>query len=322
MKIHSIFLVLALVLGIGIGWLIKPGREAAATVGVTEDNIPSRPEAEPRGRADREGDEEVDSPRRKTKTRTLVIGDGEELTPEEQAMQDQIKKAMSDRQLKADERKIAALVEKLGLDAAQEASLREYFESRRDKIVGIFSGDGSDASDMSNVSEKKLDELMVDILTDDQQEVYEEVKTADREKKVESRALKDLAKINGIIDLRPEQKDSVYQVLYDDAGVKVDKAAESGMSVFGAMVGDSFGVSMDLDAAEMHDTAYLIDDETGDLDRDGQIQAFRDARQKRVDEQVERLEPVLDEDQLSAYREHLESQGSVFESFMSPAAGE
>jgi hypothetical protein len=52
------------------------------------------------------------------------------------------------------------------------------------------------------------------------------------------------------------------------------------------------------------------------------LDAFRDAQQKRVDDQVNRLSSVLDENQLKNYRDHLESQGSVFESFVSPAEGE
>lgn len=321
MKSKVVILVLAIILGVGIGWLIKPGPETSASTEATKGKIPTREVAQPAVTASSNNDsrDEESAPAPKVQTQTMVFGNGKELTAAEKAMQDQISKAMTDRQEKVDERKIKALIEKLGLDGDQEAALRGYFSDQRNNIAGLFSGKSSSASSMSNLSETKLDDLMAEVLSDEQKETYEEVKVAEREKKVESRALKDLAKLNGIIDLRPEQKDAVYEVLYEDAGSKVDKAAESGISAFGSLMSGGMGVSMDLDMTEMHG-ALVGDDGAGG--GKPSAEAFKQAQEKRIDDRVGRLSEVLDEGQLQNYRESLESQGSVFGSFVSPSIAE
>lgn len=320
MKNQAVFLVLALVLGVGIGWIIKPDRSTSSPEGFDSKGL-SRVEARPRPVMSDDGDGK-EPPVRRSGTRTMALGGDNEPSPEEKAMQEQISKAMEDRQSKSDEKQIASLIEKLGLDAAQEAALREYFAKRRGELAKLFSEESNEAPDMSRFSESKLDDLMAEILSGDQMETFDVVKTAEREKKVESRALKDLAKLNSVVDLRPEQKDAVYQVLYDDAGIKVDKAAESGSSIFGTMFGGGFGVEMDMDSIAMHDSAYVTGAGIEGEGAEAGMAAFRDAQQKRIEDQVNRLSSVLDENQLKNYRDHLESQGSMFESFASPPIGE
>ena len=321
MKNQVVLLILALLLGVGIGWVMKPDASPTGAAAEGEDKGLSRVEARPRPVAS-DVDEGTESPVRRTETRAMVLGGDYEPSPEEKAMQEQISKAMEDRQSKSDEKQIASLIEKLGLDAAQEGALREYFAKRRGELAKLFSGESSGMPDMSRFSESKLDDVMAEILSGDQMVTFDGVKAAEREKKVESRALKDLAKLNSVIDLRPEQKDAVYQVLYDDAGTKVDKAAESGSSIFGTMFGGGFGVEMDMDSIAMHDSVMVAGADAEGGSPEASMAAFRDAQQKRIDDQVNRLSSVLDETQLQNYRDHLESQGSMFESFAAPALGE
>lgn len=314
MKNHYLPVSLALLVGVGIGWLVKPAGETAPTATqVSRETKIERPQpavAASEATAPDHG-------RTKPAVRTLAMGSGQEIPKEAREMQDKMATAMADSQRKKDDRQIAELVEKLGLDAAQQAKLTAFFEKRRAAITGMFSGDGSTPPDFKAMGDDQLDKLMAATLTADQGKTYAALKEAERNKKVESQALKDLAKLNSMIDLRPDQKDAVYQILCEDAGTKVDNAAKSGMGGMMAMMGGDLGVDLDMDTLGIHDSIQVVGEEGAPATDGASIrERILEQQQKRTDAQVKRMESVLDAKQLEAYRERLETKGSMFGSMI------
>ncbi len=309
---------LALLVGIGIGWFIKPSNPSVpAGQTVSRETKIERPKPNittPENRQEPEGSAETST---KSSVRTMVLGGDNQLPKEAREMQDKIATAMENSQRKKDDREIAELVEKLGLDAGQQAKINAFYEKKRAALAGMMSGDSDQMPDFKAMGNGPLEDLMAATLSDEQAKTYAELKATERGKKIESQALKDLAKLNGMIDLRPEQKDAVYQILYDDAGSKVDLAAKSGMGGMMSMMGSDFGVDLDMDSVGLHDSVYLAEDNANTSgDAAGVIEKMRASQREKINAQVKRMEPVLDAKQLEAYREHLEAKGSMFDSMI------
>ncbi len=311
---------LTLLIGIGIGWLMKPSAPAVsaaaevARVTKVERPNPTKPVSE----AVREN-----KGRTKAAVRTMELGGGEEKSAKVQKIKDQMAAAMENSRKKKDDRQIAELVEKLGLNAAQEAKIRAFFEKRGKAVAAMFSGTGT-PPDLKAMGNEGLDKLLAETLSADQQQSYAEFKTAERVKKVESQALKDLANLNGMIDLRPDQKDAVYDALYNAAAAKVDKMENSGLGGLGGLGGlvsmiggDLANATVEISDISMANSGKASED-SGKPGGNGAItlEKIRAQQQGRIDSQVEQMAPVLDEKQLQDYREHLESKGSIFNSMI------
>ena len=61
-----------------------------------------------------------------------------------------------------------------------------------------------------------IDAALADILTTEQSTAYEELKTNERNRRIESKAYKDLARVNSVLDLSDEEADTFFR---PEAGV-------------------------------------------------------------------------------------------------------
>lgn len=309
---------LCLVIGVAVGWFAKPAPVSQATV-VTNTTAPSKAAARPPSTT-RTHAPDSKSERGANSSSTIVIN-GEELDEDQldernKQMEERIGKMMLDRQRKQFDRKLADLVKKLGLDATQETKLRAFFDAQLAQMEGFMSSDGDDEFEgikefTALVRNDGLGDQLATLLTDDQLEAYDQMKSAERARKVESMALKDLSKLNSVLELTPDQKEDVYDLLYGAAETKIDtnKDANTMMSV---MVG-GLGMEMGFDDIGM-ESALQAQIESGDgggqadPDPNAWKKALKENNRKRIDQQVELLSPALSEEQSSRYREHLESQ--------------
>ena len=322
--------IICLVIGIAVGWVAKPGVGGDGDPAKVADAKPERRSVEDQdggklatksGRAMEGGsdDEKADGPR------SIVISNGEvidqdgEGMEEVREMQDRWQKAMVDRQRKKFDARISKLVADLGLDGAQEEKLKKFFDDKIGEITEkMKSGDQDDFSGMKELAGllrgEGLDDQFERILSAEQQEEYAAMKEKERMTKLDSKALKDMAKVNEVVSLRPEQKEAVYDLLYEDAEKSIDenKDATGFMSVFT----EGMGIEIDTDVMGITEAIQVqmeSAEEGGEApDPNDWMKVVRESQKKRIDDQVERLAPVLDEQQLSQYRSHLETKSSGF----------
>lgn len=300
-----------MVIGGGLGWVLKPAPEGAealaAEAGGARIERPDRPapsrataEASPKIEVrpeDGAGDDEIDPE---------VRGQMEE------AQRQQREVMMRGIRSKFDLR-ISRIVEELGLDEQQEAELRAYVDGQLE---------GVDMASMMNMAgpgnAEKITELATVLrgdgiaghldphLSDEQREGLEAMQVRQRETAVESRALKELSKIQGSLDLSDEQKDQVYTVLVDDAGAWLDNQSDGDFVAREMM--SSMGMEMDFGDMDMGAFAEM----EGPGDRREVMLRMREEVEQRREQKIERMRPILSGIQLERYRRSLESQGGMF----------
>lgn len=331
MKNGMIVGIICLVLGFAAGWVAKPGAGG--------DGEPSGEMAAAKPQRQRGEDSGAGSDKLATKTdrtressdggeseavaaRTIVMKNGkvveqdEEMMEEARKMENRWQKAMVDRQRKKFDARIAKLVADLGLDAGQEEKLKKFFGDRIEEITEkMKNGKQADFSGMKELAGllrgEGLDDQLGQILSAEQQQEYEAMKENERVTKLDSKALKNMAKVSEVVGLRPDQKEAVYDLLYEDAEKEMDanKDANTFMSVFT----EGMGIEIDTDSIGISE-AMQIKMETAEQgapqDPNAWMKTLRDSQQRRIDEKVERLSPVLDEQQLGQYRSHLEAKST------------
>jgi hypothetical protein len=175
------------------------------------------------------------------------------------------------------------------------------------KSMDLLTGDG-------------MDEFVANELSDEQKEGYAKTKEEKQQRQVESRALKDFAKLNEVVALREDQREEAYNIRHERAKV-ASQAGDPSEGLVGGITG-----SFDLGAGELVEgiTGSLGLGSGGDIHIEGMalpgggadgaaaMEQLQQQQKARVDQQVNELSGVLDEQQLGSYRRHLESQQSGF----------
>ena len=165
-----------------------------------------------------------------------------------------------------------------------------------------------------------MDEFVANELSDEQKEGYAKTKEEKQQRQVESRALKDFAKLNEVVALREDQREEAYNIRHERAKV-ASQAGDPSEGLVGGITG-----SFDLGAGELVEgiTGSLGLGSGGDIHIEGMalpgggadgaaaMEQLQQQQKARVDQQVNELSGVLDEQQLGSYRRHLESQQSGF----------
>lgn len=306
MKQNIPVVIIAMVVGIAVGWLLKPGpgttEDPQAGAGKQDAGLPP---ANTRERPDRPPAREIDEPGAQpmSNARTMVLGGDGGMDEQAEELHARMMEDMSERMEKQDEAKIAELAAKLGLSPAQEAKLREHFKARRLAFASMLSGEPGGGS-LDALQGDGLDEFAAHELTPEQKELYEANKEATRQRQVESKALKDLAQITDVVELRPGQRDSLYQILHDRADASFGQ--ETAETKAAAIVADGLGIPFDSDAIG---ASVVVPDGAGVPDGAAILEQMKEQRRKQVEEQVDALSSVLDAQQLHTYRTHLETRG-------------
>lgn len=243
---------------------------------------------------------------------------GEDIQQRFRTGQDRFRKIMAERQKNKEEATIQKLVDRLGLTDAQADKLRAYFAKNREELEALMADGDGDWRKMrrltKSLGDDALDSALADILTDEQKTAHEEMKQRDLANKVEARAYRDLATIQGILDLNPEQKDQVYAILHKDAAQKTESNREANSIV--ATITEGIGLDINPDDLGIGFSgaiqSFVNRAENGEQPSENRgeiLQSIRDNQQQEIDNKVELLAPVLDEGQEDAYRTHLETRG-------------
>ncbi|MFM1558470.1 MAG: Spy/CpxP family protein refolding chaperone [Roseibacillus sp.] len=321
MKNSLVIGLLCLGIGFGAAWIIKSASDKATTESpdTKKSSGPSTSAQDEIAKSDRPAPE-TPAP----ETNRKIVNNGEEVPlPEEVRAQftrgqDRFREMIARRQKSKEDAQIKKLVDRLGLTDTQADQLRAYFAKNREELEALMADGDGDWRKMreltKSLGDDALDAALADILTDDQKTAYEEMKQRDLANKVEARAYRDLATIQGILDLNPEQKDQVYEILHKDAAQRVESNREANAIVTTITEGLGLDINPEdlgigFSGAIQSFVNRAEDGEQPSEDRGEILQAMRDNRQQEIDNKVELLAPVLDDGQEDAYRTHLETRG-------------
>lgn len=206
---------------------------------------------------------------------------------------------MQEQQTKRREERIAKLVEKLGLDASQEAKLRDYFKKQADPTVAY---DGKSVQMTQRNDGASLDDFLKDLLSDSQEQDYEQMKQAENEQRIEARTLRDMASLTQSVELRPEQRDAVYAALQEQTR---NEESSPGPKIFGAgMITPPMELGGAGSSVDTVMSLRFAGPEGSEPDQNAVDQA-QQQRQAQIDEKVNRMSGILDEKQLEQYRASL-----------------
>ena len=218
---------------------------------------------------------------------------------------------------------IAKLVKDLNLSPEQEKELEEYFAEQIKLAGGMFSGefDGDDpmagAKAMAAIEGKGLDDVMADLLTPEQAEIWKERAQKQAHRTADSAALKELASLNSVIEVREDQREAVYDHFYQKKLAAENDGSTNGlMSSAISSFTKGLGIEMDTSAFAGAGLQEAMETATAEGEEVDVAALMREQREKQIEAEMAELAPILDEGQLTDYREHLESNGSFMESFM------
>lgn len=317
-KLLNVALV-CLPIGFASGWLAKPSNDSKIVKSTPI--AASVQESEPKKKLPRPGSLSPSQKARKQPTMgssfTINGDSADELSPEMKKMVEDAKNSQMDMMSKSVAGKfdlrIASMVAKLGLDAAQESALRAFFDGQLKKIdPSLMMAGGSPekyAEMAAALRGDGLKEFMADQLDEKQLEEFDALEKRKHENKVESAALKNLAKLQQTLDLSDSQKDEIFGLYVENAKQKLDNQSDSSF-VSEAMM-SSMGVSMDLEEMGLESVMEMPEMTGGEMDQATMMQFMKDSRQKKIDQKVKKLSPILNENQLSQYRKSLENKGSA-----------
>jgi len=318
----------ALAVGIATGWMLRGGdgggagaspAEAASKGAKTEERTASAGTPASAGESAGAGDKlksELRAPKEKLK----------DVLPAADEHLEQIMANMKEQHTKRSEAKIAELTEKLGLNASQQAQLREYFD-KRNPATTVTKGEGGRGIKIESKSSDtagSLDDLMKDLLTADQSSKYEEMKQTEQNRKIEARTLRELASLTQAVELREDQRQAVYEILEKQARTDVDSGA-GGFAMAGGLLAGAApaiefadiggaAISAGSVATNVDVMAFQADDgpEGRSIDHGEAMRQLEQRRKAELDAKVNSLSGVLDASQLAKYRQSLEQGPMLF----------
>ena len=182
--------------------------------------------------------------------------------------------------------RLALWIERLNLSEQQAATVWELMDQQLEAQLPTINEEGDlevkplPAHGKSIEQESELAVLFDELLNDEQKQALESLQKEQRLNKIESRAARRLADLQTQLDLSEEQKDKIFAIFSQEEAVHADNPTADGP-----------GYEAFLDAGGSHDAWQEFREET--------------ARARR-DEQVGAVSDILDERQLSAYRQFLE----------------
>jgi hypothetical protein len=307
---------LMLGLGFAIGWVAKPVPAVDQVAGERSVRETSARSASPAAKADAEpatqGKRAIREP----------AGDKPDSAKEKQMeqakkMQAEMAKQMMKRQRDKLTQHIDKLAEALGLTEAQKAPLIELMNANMAKMEGMDFANPESMEElmeaMKTTTPKAVQDQLAPSLTEEQKVALNDFTDREHRTKVDAAALKNLSKLQGVIEFREGQRDQVYEILAAaaDESLKAREEKPDPTSFFTEGMGmdmDPYDLGLQSAMTEMmgDDPAALAKSGGDQKKRAGQL---REAFDKKIEAKVEALRPVLNEKQLEQYRTELKTKG-------------
>lgn len=204
------------------------------------------------------------------------------------------------------------------LSEAQTAALGEIFERRAEELAGLLSGSdqpfpGNERETLEKICalirQKGLRDELVEFLSEEQLETFDRREKKRVQARLEARTYRDLAKVNEVVELSDDQKQEVFDALMKGAPERVEEEANAR-----AFMSLTYGpLAAEMDSSVVAGMAGMMKTEAdGPPDfqfGNGDHEKWLEERKAgRVERELAALAEVLDPEQLSRYREHLEAQ--------------
>lgn len=316
----------ALAVGITTGWMLRGDGGGGAATGdaATKGAKTEERSAAPGATVSTAGEASAAGDHAKSQVRVPKDKDkAKEVSPLTDGQLERMMADMKEHQAKRNDARIATLTEKLGLDANQQAKLREYFD-KRNPATTVTKGEGGKGikveSKMSD-SPGALDDFMKDLLSADQEGKYDQLKETEQNQKVEARTLREMASLTQAVELREDQRQAVYEILEKQARTDVESGSgmSGGLFMSGAApvielaggVGAATEVTSNVDMM-----AFKMDGPGGaegaNIDQAEIMKEMDRQRETSINNKVNSLSGVLDASQLAKYRQSLEQGPMLF----------
>lgn len=308
MKTTTTLLPLAtLGLGIAIGWFAKPMPEPGSNPGAAKTQTaatPGKSEEKPLAEA------RPAKPARERPDPKEV----KESSTKAKAMVGKMQDAAVGRHRVKLEQYAETLAENLKLSPDQREKLKSAIKSQVEEMEKLVRGPGT--GELAALTGKlpafgtdALDASIAEMLSAEQQAELGSFKQRERTRRADATALKSLSQLQGIFEFKEGQRDQVYEILTQSA--EASMAESDPANQISEMFTEGLGVEMDpyglglqkLLTESMKDSMLQNDEQAA-------MKKFREVIEKRIDEKVDELRPVLDEAQLERYRAELKAKGA------------
>ena len=231
-------------------------------------------------------------------------------------MQGEMVKQLTKRMRSKFEQQIEKLAVNLNLTDGQKQQLTTWLDERMKKLDGMDFEKPESMSEITDIAKtlnnKSLGEVLAPTLSPEQQVAMKDFTDKEHRVKVDNTALKNLSKIQSVIELEEGQRDQVYEILSAsaDASVRTQDENPDPSSLF------MEGMGMDMDPYDLG-LQQVMTESVGDptelskqgADQKDMAKRLREAFDKRIEAKVEALKPVLNQKQLDQYRTELKTKG-------------
>jgi hypothetical protein len=211
------------------------------------------------------------------------------------------------------------LVADLNLSAEETAEVEVVFARRETELGGLLARmhSGEAADDGETMREicglfrnKGLREDLAGILSAEKLATFD-ANEANREREtIEARAYREMADINAVILLTDNQKQPVLAALMKSAPARVEQEADARAFMtlhYGQMLTDVDSSSI-RGLANMVSAGLNYEMPAVEIDSSHYQQWTQANKAERIGHELSILQPILDEDQITRYREHLEAE--------------
>ena len=211
------------------------------------------------------------------------------------------------------------LLADLDLSAEETTGVKDIFARREAELAGFLAAmhAGEAADDMELLRQicallrnKGLREDLAGVLSPRSLASFD-ANEANRERNtIEARAYRDMADINAVVLLTDTQKQQALAALMKNAPARVEHEADTR-----AFMTLNYGQMLtDVDSSSIRGLANMVSAGLGekmpevDIDSSHYQQWTQANKKERIEHELSLLQPILDEDQLARYREHLEAE--------------
>jgi hypothetical protein len=211
------------------------------------------------------------------------------------------------------------LVEDLDLPANEAAEVANIFARRELELSGLLakmhSGEPADDTEhfrkiCALLRNKGLRDDLAGVLSPQYLATFDANETTRERETIEARAYRDMADLNAVVLLSDSQKQQALAALMKNAPEKMEHEADTRAFMtlnYGQMLAD-------VDSSSIRGLTNMVNaglnDEMPDIEiESSQYQQWaQDNKTKRIENELSALNKILDEKQLSRYREHLEAE--------------
>ncbi len=210
------------------------------------------------------------------------------------------------------------LVSDLNLSAEEAEEVEKIFARRETELGGLlarmYSGEAADMEHFREICallrNKGLREDLAGAISAEKLARFD-ADEADREHEtIEARAYRDMADINAVVLLTDSQKQQALAALMKNAPAKVEQEADAR-----AFMTLNYGqILTDVDSSSIRGLAAMLSAGAGDGMPDADIESsqyqqwVQANKTERIELELSALEKILDEKQLTRYRDYLESE--------------